>query len=206
MQNNSILAALPWLAALLAVSTATFANPVTKIKPPQAAPNFTVRDVKGNSVSLADYRGKKVLLTFYRNVGCPICNLRFHELQSQAAHFQAKGLVVLAVYESSAELMQQYVGDEAFHAIMVPNPDQSLYQLYEVEKSGGKMMKGMFHGAMGKMKKGKQLFKDKIKQDGTATRIGADFLIDESGNVVTAHYGKFLGDHLPLEAINQFLR
>ena len=206
MNKTSILAALPWLAAVFAVSTATFATPVPKIKPPQAAPNFTVRDVKGNLVSLADYRGKKVLLTFYRNVGCPICNLRFHELQNQAAHFQAKGLVVLAVYESSAELMKQYVGDEAFYATLVPNPDLSLYQLYEIEKSGGKMMKGMFHWAMGKMKKGKQLFKDKIKQDGTATRIGADFLIDESGNLVTAHYGKYLGDHLPLEAINQFLR
>ena len=102
--------------------------------------------------------------------------------------------------------MQQYVGDEAFYAIMVPNPDQSLYQLYEVEKSSGKMIRGMWHGAMGKMKKGKQLFKEKIKQDGTATRIGADFLIDERGNLITAYYGKFLGDHLLLEAINQFLR
>jgi hypothetical protein len=66
-------------------------------------------------------------------------------------------------------------------------------------------MKGMFHGAMGKMKEGKKLFKKKIKQDGTANRISADFLIDENGNVASAYYGKYIGDHLPIDSIKQFL-
>jgi hypothetical protein len=101
--------------------------------------------------------------------------------------------------------MKQYLEGESPYATMIPNPDQSLYKLYEVERSGGKMMKGMFHGAMGKMKKGKKLFKKQIKQDGNANRIGADFLIDENGNVARAYYGKFIGDHLPIEGIRQFL-
>jgi peroxiredoxin Q/BCP len=177
-----------------------------KITKLQAAPTFTINDVNRATVNLADFKGKKVLLTFYRNVGCPICNLRFHELQEQANYFKSKGLVVLAVYESSAENMKQYLEGENPYAIMIPNPDQSLYQLYNIDKSMGKVMKGLFHGAMGKMKKGKELFKQKIETDGSSDRIGADFLIDENGRINTVYYGRYLGDHLPITEIKQFLK
>lgn len=177
-----------------------------KISPSQAAPTFTVKDVSGSTVSLSDYRGKKILLTFYRNVGCPICNLRFHELQGYAENFKMKNLVVLAVYESTAENMKQYLEGENPYAVMIPNPTQDLYKLYEIESSLGKIMKGMFHGAMGKMNKGKKFFKKKIKQDGNSSRISADFLIDERGNVNTAYYGRFVGDHLPIDEIIKFIK
>ena len=176
-----------------------------KMTKQQAAPIFTINDVKGATVNLTDFKGKKVLLTFYRNAGCPICNLRFHELQEQADYFKSKRLVLLAVYESSADNMKQYLEGENPYAIMIPNPGQSLYQLYDIDKSMGKVMKGLFHGALEKVKKGKKLFKHEIKADGSSDRIGADFLIDESGKINTAYYGKFLGDHLPITEIKQFL-
>ena len=196
------------LAALTLTTPAIFAqsnHEKMKITPPQPAPAFTVNDVHGNPVNLAGYKGKKIMLTFYRNVGCPVCNLRFHQLQEQADYFKSKGLVMLAVYESAAGNMKKYIDGESPYATMIPDPDQRLYQLYKIERSTGKMMKGMFHGAMGKMKKGKKLFKTEIKQDGNGNRISADFLIDENGNVATAYYGKFIGDHLPITTIRQFL-
>lgn len=176
-----------------------------KIKPKQSAPAFTVQDVYGAPINLTDFNGKKVLLSFYRNVGCPVCNIRFHELQQEATYFQSKGLVVLAVYESSAENMKQYLENDTVYANMIPNPDLSIYKLYEVERSMGKLMKGMFHGALGKMKQGKKLFRKKIEQDGTKDRIGADFLISEDGTIHTAYYGNYVGDHLPVSEIKQFL-
>lgn len=176
-----------------------------KITASQSAPAFTVQDVNNIRISLAGLKGKKVLLSFYRNVGCPVCNLRFYEMQQQANYFREKNLVVLAVYESSADNMKKYIGLESFYALMIPNPDLSLYQLYKIDNSMGKMMKGIFHGAMGKMKEGKKLFTQKIKQDGNAGRIGADFLIDENGIVRKAYYGNHLGDHLPIADIKQFL-
>jgi thioredoxin-dependent peroxiredoxin len=194
--------------SVLAISASTlFAQPnnkTMKIEAPQIAPTFTVKDVNGKTVSLSDFKGKKVFLSFNRNVGCPICNLRFHELQQQAEYFKSKGLIMLSVYESSVENMKQYLDGESVYSTMIPNPDLSLYQLYNVEISMGKVMKGMMHGAMGKMSKGKKLFKKKMKQDGNMNRISAEFLIDEKGNIVSAYYGKFVGDHLPIEVIKQF--
>jgi len=191
------------LALIASISNQTMAQ--SKITPPQLAPSFSITDVNGAKINLTDYRGKKVMLCFFRNVGCPICNLRFHELQDQSAYFKEKGLVVLAVYESSAENMTRYLTNESFYATMIPNPDQSLYQLFAVERSMGKVMKAMFNGAMEKKGKGEKLFKTKMKQDGNLNRINADFLIDENGKVQTAYYGKYVGDHLPIENIKQFL-
>jgi len=94
---------------------------------------------------------------------------------------------MLAVYESTAENMKQYLKGEECYSTMIPNPDQRLYKLYGIERSSGKLIKGMVHRAMGKMKEGKALFKKKIKLDGNANRISADFLIDENGNVKTTY-------------------
>lgn len=196
------------MAAILGIATVSLQAADykdSKINISQTAPTFVAEDVNGDTVNLESYKGKKVLLTFFRNVGCPICNLRFHELQEQAEYFKSKNLVWVAVYESTAEHMKQYLMDEKPYAIMLPNPDQSLFQLYRVERSYGKLMKGMFNGAMGKKSQGEKLFKQKIGQDGNMNRIGAEFLIDEKGNVATAFYGKYLGDDLSLDDINKFI-
>ena len=196
------------VASLAIANTGIYAqskNQNMKLTSNQAAPAFSIQDVDGKTVRLSDYKGKKILVTFYRNVGCPVCNFRFHELQKQSEYFKSKGLELLAAYESSAENMKEYLAGESFYATMIPNPDQSLYKLYGIERSMGKMMKGMFHRAMAKMKAGKKLFKKKIKQDGNSNRIGADFLIDENGIIVISYYGKYLGDHLSVEELKQFL-
>lgn len=176
-----------------------------KIQSAQKAPLFTTQDVKGNTIKLADFKGKKVLLSFHRNVGCPVCNLRFHTLKQNAAYFEANNLVMLHIYESSAEKMKEYLNGEENETIMIPNPSQDLYKLYAVERSMLKFLKGLFSGALAKVKQGTKLFKNKIKQDGNLDRIGADFLIDEDGKVQIAYYGKYLGDNLPLEEIKKAL-
>lgn len=54
--------------------------------------------------------------------------------------------------------------------------------------------------------KPRELYRRKIRQDGSMSRIGADFLIDESGVVQRAYYGRFLGDHLPVGEVREFLK
>ncbi len=198
-----------WLTIWVGVSfgiKAQTQNDPSPLSAGQEAPIFTIKDVDGHSIDLADYKGKKVMLTFYRNVGCPVCNFRFHELQEQADSLKAKGLVMLAVYESSAEQMKIYLDGQPSYTSMIPNPDESLYRLYHIDRSMGKVMKGVFHGSMRKMKVGKKLFKKKMKQDGNANRIGADFLIDENGKIAVAYYGKYVGDHLSIALIKEFLK
>jgi peroxiredoxin Q/BCP len=177
-----------------------------KLQENQQAPLFSSKDVYGNEVKLSDLKGKKILLMFNRNVGCPVCNLQYHQLGQHAAYFKEKELVILSVYESTAESMKTYLEGEVVFSTMIPNPDLSLYALYDIERSMGKILKGLFNGLIGKAKKGKQLFRREMKQDGNANRMHAEFLIDTHGRVATAHYGKYLGDHLSIEEIKAFIR
>lgn len=169
------------------------------------APDFRTMDVDGNPIQLSAYRGKKILLNFHRNVGCPVCNLRFHQLQQQSGFFRTHNLMVLDVYESAAAHMRVYLEGTIVQSVMIPDPEQNLYNLYQVERSMSKLFKGLLHGAFSKMKQGKGLFQKSIKQDGNLNRIGAEFLIDESGKVLIAHYGAYLGDHIPLERIKSLI-
>lgn len=51
------------------------------------APDFAVEDIYGNLVHLSDYQGKKVILGFFRNVNCPFCNMRVHQLMKLKESF-----------------------------------------------------------------------------------------------------------------------
>ncbi|MGI4865081.1 MAG: redoxin domain-containing protein [Janthinobacterium lividum] len=166
----------------------------------QPAPDFTATDSRGQTVHLADLRGRYVLLTFQRNAGCPICNVRFHNLEQQAAHLKAENVVVLAVYESSAATLSSYLaGQPTPYTQLLADPEQRLYQLYKVERSTTKMLSGfILHGGISKVSQSKQLTATLPKQDGNANRIGADFLIGPDGHLVRVHYHRYLGDDLPL--------
>ncbi len=56
---------------------------ILKIKVGEKAPNFTLSNQVGNTVSLTDLLQKgKVVLVFYRGAWCPYCNLQLKQLQS----------------------------------------------------------------------------------------------------------------------------
>ena len=185
------------------------ATPLTtgpgRLQARQAARDFSVVDVNGWPVSLASLKGRKVLLMFMRHVGCPVCNRRMHELLEQADYFQAHNLTVVAIYESTPALMQQYLAGQTVPFTMVPNPDQGLYRLYSLEVSGTKAMASVLHGVVGKANQGKKLFSRAIESDGNRNRIGAEFLLDEQGTVAVAHYHRYIGDELPMADIRRFL-
>ncbi len=178
-------------------STSFASDPPMKIQENRPAPDFSTTDVFGQPVSLRTLRGHRVLLSFMRNAGCPVCNLRVHELRQKADSLRAANTVVVLIYESSAERMREYVGAEKWPFTFVADPNLALYEQYGVETSVGKFLRSMGNGVMAKGKAGGALAHKPLgSQDGNTTRIEADFLLDEQGTVLKAHYGRFVGDHL----------
>ncbi len=71
---------------------------LTKLKTPVPAPDFTLKNMDGESFSLSDYRGKVVMLNFWAS-WCPPCR---HEIPSMESIYQdllKQGFVVLGVNE-----------------------------------------------------------------------------------------------------------
>lgn len=68
------------------------------IKQGDKAPNFTLPDALGNTVTLYEQleRGP-VILTWYRGSWCPYCNLQLHDYQTALTEIHASGAQLIAV-------------------------------------------------------------------------------------------------------------
>ena len=66
---------------------------VTDVK----APAFTLPTTKGGNVSLADYRGKNVLLYFSEGAGCQACLVQMAQIEGVGRQFAAANIVVLPI-------------------------------------------------------------------------------------------------------------
>lgn len=177
-----------------------------KVSNGQLAPDFNITDVYGKAIQLSSYQGRKVHLNFYRFAGCPFCNLRFHEIEKMAEDYRRNNVALLSVFESSTGNIKSMMADEQFYATIIPDPDSSLYRLYDLDRSLlGLFGFLLFKGGIGKAMQGTKLYKQKVKNDGHPDRIEAEFLIGADGKVVEAYYGKNPGDNLPLAIIKNFL-
>ena len=65
------------------------------------APNFTLVDKNGNQVSLADFRGKKVVLYFYPKDNTPGCTRQACAFASAYDEFKTKNVEVIGISKDS---------------------------------------------------------------------------------------------------------
>ena len=178
-----------------------------QIQPGTLAPAFQVEDVFGNPISLDDYAEKRLLLSFFRNAACAICNLRVHELIERYPAYHRSGLEILAVFESPRENILLYVGRQDAPFPIVADPQAQLYALYGVEASEAKVAKTMSmpetQATIGAA--AAQGFVLTPEADSNFNRMPADFLIGPDLIVQRAHYAEYVMDHLPFETIEHFL-
>ena len=67
------------------------------------APNFTLDNQDGNSVSLNDFKGKKVLVWFYPKASTPGCTIEGQELRDEFHKFEKKNTVILGMSADSVK-------------------------------------------------------------------------------------------------------
>ena len=60
------------------------------------APDFTLKDLDGNTVSLSDFRGKVVFLNFWAT-WCPPCRAEMPDIEALHRQYRDQGVVVLGV-------------------------------------------------------------------------------------------------------------
>ena len=110
------------------------------------APEFTLPDQNGINHSLADYRGKKVILYFYSKdmtSGCTQQACSFGELYPQ---FLEKGAVVLGVSKDTVESHKRFEEKYGLPFTLLSDTEKTVIQAYDVwkeKKSSGKVTMGV---------------------------------------------------------------
>ncbi len=98
------------------------------------APDFTLPDQNGEMHSLADYRGKKVILYFYpkdNTQGCTKQACGFGELYPQ---FTEKGAVILGVSKDSVASHKKFEEKYNLPFTLLSDTELTVIQAYDVWK------------------------------------------------------------------------
>ena len=172
------------------------------------APTFKLIDIFDREVDLRSYKGKKVLIAFFRHAGCPFCNTRVHNLQKSHLELKSKGLEMIFFFESKKELLlSSHFHSEISPIPLISDPEKVWYDAYGVESSGIKSAKShltTFFQTVFEAKK-KQLPVHWMVRKESIKTIPAEFLINERGIISKVHYAKGLRDRMSMDAIWDFV-
>ena len=81
---------------------------MTTLQKGDKAPQFEAKDQDGNTIKLADYSGKKLVLFFYPKASTPGCTAEACNLSDNYQSFLAKGYDVLGVSADSAKRQSNF--------------------------------------------------------------------------------------------------
>jgi peroxiredoxin Q/BCP len=137
----------------------------TRLAPGQPAPDFSLTSDRGETVSLADLRGHRVLVYFYPAAGTPGCTKEACDFRDNLTTFNDADVAVLGISPDKPEKLAKFRDEEGLTFPLLSDPDKSVMQAW---------------GAWG----------EKTMYGKTTTGvIRSTFLVDADGTVEEAQYG-----------------
>jgi peroxiredoxin Q/BCP len=137
---------------------------VTRLAPGDTAPAFTLSDADGKDVSLADFRGQKVVVYFYPAAMTPGCTTQACDFRDSLNSLKSAGYAVLGISPDKPEKLAKFRDRDAVNFPLLSDPSRATLEAY---------------GAYGeKTMYGKQV----------TGVLRSTFVIDEDGKVVLAQY------------------
>ena len=106
------------------------ANMTVKLQPGTPAPDFTLPDAEGKPVSLADYRGKNVIVYFYPQAATPGCTTEACDFRDNLASLQGSGYEVLGISPDAPEALAHFTGDFALTFPLLADEDHAVALAY----------------------------------------------------------------------------
>jgi peroxiredoxin Q/BCP len=102
------------------------------LKPGDDAPEFTAPTQDGTTVSLADFKGKHVILYFYPRDDTPGCTKEACGFRDAFAQFEKKGAVVLGVSTDPAKSHSKFAAKYKLPFTLVSDEEKKIVQAYGV--------------------------------------------------------------------------
>ena len=128
------------------------------------APDFTLLDQDGTSVSLSDLRGEKTVLYFYPAAMTPGCTTQACDFSDSLSSLEAAGYVVVGISPNDPAKLAKFRARDGLTITLASDEDRSVmtaYGAYGEKKLYGKTVEGV---------------------------IRSTFVVDEAGNLELAQY------------------
>ncbi|THF53490.1 MULTISPECIES: thioredoxin-dependent thiol peroxidase [Flavobacterium] len=96
------------------------------------APNFSGVDQDGKTHTLADYKGKKLVVFFYPKANTPGCTAEACDLRDNFERFKANNYELLGVSADSAKAQGKFKDKYEFPFPLLADEDKSVIQAFGV--------------------------------------------------------------------------
>jgi len=117
-----------------------------RLSPGDPAPDFTLPDAEGKPVSLASYRGRRVIVYCYPAALTPGCTTQAVDFTAAAGDLAEAGLDIIGISPDEPEKLLRFRDKEQLTITLVSDPDKQVlkaYGAYGTKKLYGKEVVGV---------------------------------------------------------------
>jgi len=148
---------------------------VTQLQPGDLAPDFTLLDQDDHPVSLADFRGRRVILYFYPAAMTPGCTTQACDFRDSLASLQGAGYTVLGISRDLPAKLREFREHDGLTYPLLSDPDHAVHDAYGAwgeKQNYGKTITGVLRSTFVVDEEGRiSLAQYNVKATGHVTRL-----------------------------------
>lgn len=122
--------------------------------------NITLESTDGNSYSINDFKGQKIILYFYPKDNTSGCTLESKDFTCLSEDFKSKGYRIIGVSKDTIKSHHKFIEQQELNLLLLADPEKQLIEAFDVLKE--KSMYGRKYMGV----------------------VRSTFIIDENSNVV----------------------
>lgn len=110
------------------------------------APDFTLKDSRGETVSLSDFRGRKTVVYFYPKDNTPGCTRQAQAFAALYEEFKNKNVQIIGISKDSVKSHESFAAKYGLPFVLLSDPSLEAIQAYGVwqeKKQYGKVSMGV---------------------------------------------------------------
>jgi len=100
------------------------------LKEGDIAPDFTAKDQNGKTVSLSDFRGKKVILYFYPQDNTPTCTVEACNFRDNYQSMLSRGFEVIGISPDNEKSHKKFEKKFNLPFTLIADTDRSIIEAY----------------------------------------------------------------------------
>jgi peroxiredoxin Q/BCP len=101
---------------------------VSKLAVGDPAPSFTLPAADGSTISLSDYKGRRVIVYFYPAAMTPGCTKQACDFRDSLDALQAAGYVVLGISPDKPAKLQKFIERDSITFPLLSDPEHAVLE------------------------------------------------------------------------------